>query len=219
MWQFRSRMLSYRYLSTLLGVRFRRKKLRYRGKITEWRDIRGFGFITPDDGGDRVFVHLNAFRADQQRPQGRERVTYQLGRDTRGRVCAANVEFTNPRLRRSQLSATDRAATGLAVLFVAILAAAALAGWLSWVGPALYVGMSLATYYTYSADKAAAERGQWRTSEGTLLLWGLLGGWPGAVIAQRVRRHKSRKQPFQFFFWLTVLLNCGALAGVGTAVG
>jgi uncharacterized membrane protein YsdA (DUF1294 family) len=78
--------------------------------------------------------------------------------------------------------------------------------------------VSFATFCLYSLDKAAAEAGRWRTSEGTLLLWGLLGGWPGALVAQKVRRHKSRKQPFQFLFWLTVVLNCGLLLALGTAV-
>lgn len=108
---------------------------------------------------------------------------------------------------------------GLAALFVTLIAGLALVGRLPWAIPALYVGLSLATFYIYTKDKAAAERGQWRTPEGTLLLWGLLGGWPGALIAQKLRRHKSRKQPFQLFFWLTVLLNCSVLLGLGTAQG
>lgn len=197
----------------------RRRTLRYRGKITEWRDIRGFGFITPEGGGERVFVHLSAFQPNQQRPQGRERVTYDVGKDTRGRVCAKKVEFIDPRLRQRQLTGADRGAVGVAALFVAGIAGLVLAGKLPWAVLALYLGLSFATFQVYSLDKVAAEQGRWRTSEGTLLLWGLLGGWPGALIAQRVRRHKSRKQPFQLFFWLTVIVNCGALLGLGTAVG
>ena len=37
------------------------------------------------------------------------------------------------------------------------------------------------------------------------------GGWPGAFIAQRVFRHKSRKPSFQTGFIITVMLNCAAL--------
>jgi uncharacterized membrane protein YsdA (DUF1294 family) len=40
----------------------------------------------------------------------------------------------------------------------------------------------------------------------------LVGGWPGALVAQRVLRHKSRKKPFQVTFWVVVVLNCAALA-------
>lgn len=193
--------------------------MRFRGKITEWRDIRGFGFITPHDGGERIFVHLNAFQPNQQRPQGHEHVTYDLGKDGRGRVCARKVEFLDPGLRQRQLTGADRGAVGAATLFLAGIAGLVLAGGLPWPVLALYLGLSLATFYVYSADKAAAEQGRWRTSEGTLLLWGLLGGWPGALIAQRVRRHKSRKQPFQLFFWVTVIVNCGVLAALGTPAG
>ena len=38
-------------------------------------------------------------------------------------------------------------------------------------------------------------------------LLGLLGGWPGAIVAQQVLRHKSNKAAFRASFWLTVLAN------------
>jgi len=38
-----------------------------------------------------------------------------------------------------------------------------------------------------------------------------MGGWPGALIAQKTFRHKSKKREFQTVFWATVVLNCGAL--------
>lgn len=193
--------------------------MRHRGKITEWRDIRGFGFITPEGGGDRVFVHLNAFQPNQQRPQGRERVSFDLAKDARGRICARKVEFLDPRLRHLQYTGGDRGAVGVAALFLAGLAGLIIVGRLPWAVLALYLVLSVVTFYVYSADKAAAEQKRWRTSEGTLLFWGLLGGWPGALVAQRLRRHKSRKQPFQVFFWVSVLVNCGALLGLGTSVG
>ena len=42
----------------------------------------------------------------------------------------------------------------------------------------------------------------------------LLGGWPGAIFAQRVFRHKSSKPSFQSVFWITVVLNCVALGAL-----
>lgn len=45
-----------------------------------------------------------------------------------------------------------------------------------------------------------------------LHLVSLLGGRPGALLAQKVFRHKARKQPFQAVFWVAVLVNCLALA-------
>jgi uncharacterized membrane protein YsdA (DUF1294 family) len=62
-----------------------------------------------------------------------------------------------------------------------------------------------------SSRPTAAAKEQWRTKESTLHLFGLIGGWPGALLAQKVFRHKSRKREFQTVFWATVVLNCGAL--------
>lgn len=72
---------------------------------------------------------------------------------------------------------------------------------------AIYVVASVACFLMYAIDKAAARAGQWRTSENTLLLMGLACGWPGAVVAQKLLRHKSHKQSFKTRFWATVLLN------------
>ncbi len=76
---------------------------------------------------------------------------------------------------------------------------------------ACYVLISLLTFVLYAQDKAAAQTGTWRTPESTLHLLSLLGGWPGALIAQQILRHKSKKQSFRRVFWVTVVLNLAAL--------
>jgi uncharacterized membrane protein YsdA (DUF1294 family) len=76
---------------------------------------------------------------------------------------------------------------------------------------AVYAIGSVATFAAYAWDKSAARSAGRRISERTLHLLALLGGWPGALLAQQVLRHKSRKQPFRIVFWFTVALNCGAL--------
>ena len=53
----------------------------------------------------------------------------------------------------------------------------------------------------------------------TLHLFALVGGWPGELAAQRLLRHKSRKQEFQRVFWLTVFGNCVALGWLTTDRG
>jgi uncharacterized membrane protein YsdA (DUF1294 family) len=75
----------------------------------------------------------------------------------------------------------------------------------------LYLSASLAAYVAYSRDKSAAQQHGRRTSERTLHLLGLLGGWPGALIARHVYHHKTRKQSFVAVFWVTVTLNCAGL--------
>jgi len=45
------------------------------------------------------------------------------------------------------------------------------------------------------------------------LLLGLVGGWPGSLVAQQVLRHKSSKASFRRAFWGTVLVNITAFIG------
>jgi len=72
---------------------------------------------------------------------------------------------------------------------------------------ALYFFVSLFTFIMYYVDKTAAQYGYWRIPESTLHFLSLAGGWPGALIAQQKLRHKSKKQPFRDYFWVTVILN------------
>lgn len=96
------------------------------------------------------------------------------------------------------------------LLFAAIFAGAVLAWHVPlWTG-ALYVIASAVSFAVYARDKSAARSAGRRTPERTLLLLGLLCGWPGAVLAQQWLRHKSSKRPFQVAFWITVLCNVGA---------
>jgi uncharacterized membrane protein YsdA (DUF1294 family)/cold shock CspA family protein len=75
-----------------------------------------------------------------------------------------------------------------------------------------YAGASLVCFSLYARDKSAARRRQWRTPETTLLGAGLIGGWPGAIVAQHLLRHKSVKAEFRMVFHATVLMNLMALA-------
>lgn len=68
-------------------------------------------------------------------------------------------------------------------------------------------GLPLITYFLYASDKKRATGGQWRISEGTLHLFELLGGWPGAFLAQRRLRHKSAKGSYLVSFWVIVTVH------------
>jgi uncharacterized membrane protein YsdA (DUF1294 family) len=102
-------------------------------------------------------------------------------------------------------------AIGFATLFVGALGGLAAQGMLPAAVPVFYAAASLATAIAYRLDKSAAERKVWRTSETRLHVMALIGGWPGALLAQHVFRHKSRKRSFRLAFWATVALNCAAL--------
>jgi len=78
---------------------------------------------------------------------------------------------------------------------------------------------SLLTFGLYVKDKSAAQTGKWRTSKTTLHLFSLVGGWPGAAIAQSQLRHKSKKVSFRVVYWFTVLINCGVLGWLLTPKG
>ena len=67
--------------------------MRYQGRITTWTDDKGFGFITPNGGGEKVFVHISSFSNRQRRPEGNELVTYELKTDGKGRAQANTVAF------------------------------------------------------------------------------------------------------------------------------
>lgn len=83
----------------------------------------------------------------------------------------------------------------------------------------IYFVLGLATFFLYARDKRAAQRGDWRVSEGTLHTFSLLCGWPGAIIAQQKLRHKTKKKSFRTVFWITVLANSGGLGWVHTDQG
>lgn len=63
-------------------------------------------------------------------------------------------------------------------------------------------------------DKRRAKNDQWRIKEETLLVWALVGGWPGGIWAMRRFRHKTSKRSFQAKYVFVVLLNVGAIAAV-----
>lgn len=101
----------------------------------------------------------------------------------------------------------DSQAFWLTALFAIALAMAVLMKWIPQEVALVYLVASLITFVFYWIDKRAAQNGDQRTSEKTLHFLGLAGGWPGALIAQRVLRHKSVKGGFRVVFWATVLFN------------
>jgi len=66
------------------------------------------------------------------------------------------------------------------------------------------VSINIVTIWAYYWDKRAAKKGNWRVPEATLHTLELLGGWSGAFIAQKIFRHKTKKQSYQTTFWLVV---------------
>lgn len=105
------------------------------------------------------------------------------------------------------------------VLLVCLLAASFFFGYTPLLLSALYVALGSLTFLFYARDKAAAKKGAWRVSESTLHTFALIGGWPGAIIAQQTLRHKTVKPDFRGVFWITVLFNIGVLIFLHTNQG
>lgn len=69
------------------------------------------------------------------------------------------------------------------------------------------VAMSVVAFFAYRTDKRRARDRNWRLSESALHTIELLGGWPGAFLAQRRYRHKTAKVSFQLTFWAIVFVH------------
>lgn len=193
--------------------------MRTKGKIASWNDDKGYGFITPLAGGKQVFIHVSALSNRHRRPELNGVVTYSMSRDKQGRPCAANATLGGDKLTRRSPKRRSKTAILFLILFLAAIGVSALTDNLSRIVLIGYAALSLVAFAAYAIDKSAAQRGAWRISEGSLLFLGLAGGWPGALIAQQTLRHKSKKTSFRAVFWITVLMNCAALAWLHTDDG
>lgn len=188
--------------------------MRHQGKIAKWNDERGFGFISPSEGGGSVFVHISSFPRSERRQGVNEAVSYTLAFDSHGRPQANDVRFVEGTRSTSPTRRIPAAPVTFAMSFLVGVTALAASrrlevGWL-----VLYYGASIITYAVYARDKKAAQNAGWRVPESTLHLMSLVGGWPGALMAQALLRHKTRKTSFLIGYWLTVILNCVALGVV-----
>ena len=171
------------------------------GTITQWEDAKGFGWVK--SGDKRVFVHIKEFEREQRRPKAGEEIRYISGIDAKGRNCAKQVTFVKSGGR-------GHVGVGGWILLSGLLVLPGLAMlWLPvpwWMGAGVMAVVSAITYGLYADDKNRAVTGAWRVPESSLHLAELLGGWPGAFLAQRRLRHKCSKASYQVVFWFIVVI-------------
>ena len=171
---------------------------KFTGRIVEWDAAGGHGWVETD--GQRIFLHRRDFAELRKRPAVGDAVEFTAGTGPTGRTCARNAVHLGDGGRMGGFTAFFL----LALLTLPTLAAARLP-----IDPRVLAGyavaISLIAYGIYARDKRQARRGGWRISEGTLHFLELIGGWPGAFIAQRRLRHKCSKRSYQFVFWLLTL--------------
>ncbi len=131
-----------------------------------------------------------------------DKISFEIGSDPKGRTCATNAFHLNDGGRITILSL-------LVTLGLLVLPAFALHR--SGINPLWAIGyifgISGITYLAYASDKRRARAKQWRVSEAQLHLMEMVGGWPGAFLAQRNLRHKCSKGNYQLVFWTIILAH------------
>ena len=189
--------------------------MRKQGIVSTWKDDRGFGFIEQSGGGEQVFVHIKGFVNGSRRPVVGSPVSYVESRDAQGRIRAENVRPLKKGFSPGPATMAFVVATFFLMGVAAIVMSGVLPDYVLW----WFLGMSAMTFAFYAKDKMAAKEGGQRTPESTLHTLALVGGWPGALYAQELLRHKSSKQSFRTVFWVTLFLNVAALVYLSAGYG
>jgi len=184
--------------------------MRKAGRVKSWHADKGYGFIDIHADMNSVFFHITALQTRAVAPKPGDRVSFELGKGKDGRTQALNVAIVGAPKPPTSGASWLPALVGVAAL--AIIVGGALGGYLPRQAAIVSLLASVIAFLAYADDKARASRNAWRTPESSLHLLALCGGWPGALAAQHLLRHKNRKQGFQVTFWGTVALNIGALA-------
>ncbi|USE83460.1 DUF1294 domain-containing protein [Acinetobacter tibetensis] len=188
--------------------------MRDQGRLVEWFDDKGYGFIQPNETNkERVFLHIKDFARPGPRPIVGCALEYMVLLDGQGRFRAQQVTY----LKASQTGQKPKAKptppqkhsvmqlAGMA--YFVVLAVLVIAGLLSGLVLLLICLMNAASYWFYAQDKEAAQLGGRRVPEQTLHVLAFLGGWPAAWLAQQKLRHKTQKQPFRKVYFCTIALN------------
>ena len=193
--------------------------MRFKGKLLQWYDDKAFGFIKPNSGGEDVFIHKTAFSNRQRIPKINDVITFSITKDNQGRYCADKATYSGEKLIKRQAKGVSKFSVYLSVSFLGLLILAVITNHMPGNLLIAYLVLSSVTFIVYALDKSKAQRGAWRTAESSLHLLALVGGWPGAAIAQQILRHKSKKRDFRIMFWFTVIINCTALIWLMSAQG
>ncbi|WP_130803708.1 DUF1294 domain-containing protein [Acinetobacter ihumii] len=194
--------------------------MRDQGRLVQWFDEKGYGFIQPNDiDKDRVFLHIKDFARPGPRPIVGCALEYVVILDEQGRYRAKQATYlkatqtrvTSPNTQQVHNTATSSArfapmqlAAIIYIVAVAILSAMHLLPAYSFIFIAL---MNALSYWLYAQDKEAAQLGNRRVPEQTLHIVSFLGGWPAAWLAQQKLRHKTQKQPFRKIYFCSIVLN------------
>lgn len=193
--------------------------MRDQGRLVEWFDDKGYGFIQPNDSNKgRVFLHIKDFSRQGPRPIVGCALDYQVILDEKGRYKAQNVVY----LKAAQAVKSKKTSSSanivkmnkkiqpmqmLCIAYILFLVLLTLIGLLDGIFLLFISLINAATYWFYSQDKEAAQLNKQRVPENSLHLLSFLGGWPAAWLAQEKLRHKTQKQPFRKIYFCTIVFN------------
>lgn len=197
------------------------------GKLVSWNDEKGFGFVKVSKAVPDVFVHVSEFDNRARKPVIGDSIRFILGKDSEGRLQGSNITFKGERSKRASKPRKSSKPRKLKLSFAILIAclyfaalAAAIVIWQQTIYILVsHIAFSFLTFSSYAKDKYQAEKKRWRVKESRLHFYSLIGGWPGALVAQQMLRHKTSKLSFQSTFWLSVLLSLGVTAYFHTEEG
>ncbi|KAA8733776.1 DUF1294 domain-containing protein [Acinetobacter qingfengensis] len=191
---------------------------RYQGRLIEWHDEQGYGFIQgiTDPRHNRLFLHIKSFSQHGPRPIQGCVIEYDLGLDQKSRPQAINVRYVKAKqVQKTQSSTSNQMKKStsfhpifivMAIYWVGLLVMSAF-GQLIPLSLLMIMLINAYTYWIYYQDKQAAIQNQARVAEQHLLLMSALGGWTAAWFAAQHFRHKTQKQPFKTYFALSIVIN------------
>jgi uncharacterized membrane protein YsdA (DUF1294 family) len=169
----------------------------FTGRIVEWDLAKGCGWVESD--GQRIFLHWRDFAERRKRPAVGDVIRFTAGTGPAGLLCARDAVHLNDGGRFGVLALLLL----IGLLLLPIVAIVRLRIDARIAAP-YALTTSVVAYLAYASDKMRAREKQWRVSEATLHFLEVVGGWPGAFVAQRRLRHKCSKVEYQIVFWLIV---------------
>jgi uncharacterized membrane protein YsdA (DUF1294 family)/cold shock CspA family protein len=196
----------------------------YEGIIKSWKADKGFGFIQPHEGGKDIFIHIRDLKHSNYQPKQGDDICYKVVADKDGKLRAYDAFIKGQetsQLYRKKTFKKNRTlkekkrpeyplgmtATSVIAITPFVFSAILIKERLNFLPFFAYLILSLLTFIVYAFDKTKAHKNERRIPEQILHFLEFLGGWPGALITQRVIRHKNKKKSFQAIFWVIVIIH------------
>nr|WP_315184007.1 DUF1294 domain-containing protein [uncultured Albidiferax sp.] len=194
--------------------------MKKKGKIHHWNTSRGMGFIRSPQTGYDILFRIKDYRGAAAPKEG-ETVWFDevTSVHTKPRAIGVSTVSGNADVHshrpRHYIGRKSSARPFVMLLFLWVV----LGVWGVWSYRlpiwlvAAVLGVNLLTVLAYARGQQPARASRWRTPEPILHLLSLLGGWPGAGVAQAILRYRSRKPSFATLYWCTVGLHLALLLG------